>query len=88
MSFFVVLKHYQKDNALSEDKEKRAGTRSLHAINIHLIFRFVKRDSTKKVDFSEKDNFVSFNAGRPRFVFPRFRVLVRLETEKKLPPSK
>ena len=74
MSFFVVLKHYQKDNALSEDKEKRAGTRSLHAINIHLIFRFVKRDSTKKVDFSEKDIFVSSNARRPRLRFsPRFR---------------
>ena len=74
MSYYLLpLKHYRKDNASSEDKEKRAGTRSLHAINIHLFFRFVKRDSTKKVDFSEKDIFVPAKTRLPRLHFPRFR---------------
>ena len=45
-------KHYQKNNAFDKDKEKRAGTRSLHAINIHPVSKFVKKESTKKVDFS------------------------------------
>ena len=68
--FLPPLKHYQKDNALGGYKEKRTGTRSLHAINIHLVFRFVKRDSTKKVDFSEKDIFISSNARLPQLRFP------------------
>ena len=38
-------------------KEKRAETRSLHATNIHLFFAFVKRESTKIVDFSRKKRF-------------------------------